>query len=91
MTIIHNRYLIRYMELLSEILIKILENGKIEVRFPDFDLKPEVLIKDLCFNALNEIRKIVNSSSNDPECYDRIEKIIQILEHYEIFTNRHDF
>lgn len=79
------------MELLSELLVKILENGRVCVRFPDIDVSLETCVKEVCFNALSEIRGIINSSSDDLECFDRIEKIIQILEHYGIFTNRHDF
>lgn len=78
------------MKLLSELLISLLEKESMEVRFPDIDGIIEKMLKEVCYNALDTIREAINSFADDLACFDKIEKIIQILEHYGILTNRHD-
>ena len=42
--------------------------------------------------ALEGIRRILNDDSlDDPECFQRIESILSVLEEAGIFTSRHDW
>lgn len=81
------------MNLYREILIKALENEKIEVTFPDMKVTPEELVEMKCCAALQKIKKIIDDETlTDADCYQKIEAIIQTLE--KIGSNggtRHDF
>ena len=81
------------MDLYKEILIHLLENEDIEIRFPNLEISTERLIEIESYVALYKIKTIIEDNSlNDKECFLKIEKIIQALE--EIGSNggnRHDF
>lgn len=81
------------MDLYKEILIHLLENEDIEIRFPNLEISAERLIEIESYIALQKIKMIIEDDSlNDEECFLKIEKIIQVLE--EIGSNggnRHDF
>ena len=66
------------MELFTELLINALENGKIEVTFPDLKLDPAEIVELQSYAALRKIKKILED--HDPECFKKIEKIVQTLE-----------
>ena len=63
------------MELFTELLINALENGKIEVTFPDLKLDPAEIVELQSYAALLE-----DHTLDDPECFKKIEKIVQTLE-----------
>lgn len=69
------------MELFTELLINALENGKIEVTFPDLKLDPAEIVELQSYAALRKIKKILEDYTlDDPECFKKIEKIVQTLE-----------
>lgn len=77
------------MELYHEILAGYLaRTGAIEVHIDAADI-----VDGLCYRALLQIREILaDPSLSDPECFERIEKIVGVLE--ELGTDagsRHDF
>lgn len=41
--------------------------------------------------TLEDIRLILNSSLEDPECFDRIELIVEAMENHKIPIYRHDW
>lgn len=81
------------MDLLKDILSEILLKEEIHVVFPNLKLCPADIIEMKCYQALQEIKAILeNDSFDDIECFMKIEKIICVLE--EIGSNggnRHDF
>ncbi len=81
------------MDLYKEILIHLLKNENIEIRFSNLEISTERLIEIESYVALYKIKTIIQDDSlNDKECFLKIEKIIQALE--EIGSNggnRHDF
>lgn len=69
------------MDLYREILIKALENEKIEVAFPDMKAAPEEVVEMKCYAALRRIRAIIRDDSlEDGDCFRKIEEIIEALE-----------
>ena len=69
------------MELYRQILIRALENEKIEVTLPDMKVTPEELVEMKCYAALREIKRVIDDESlDDRDCFQKIEEIIQILE-----------
>ena len=69
------------MELFTELLINALENGKIGVTFPDLKLDPAEIVELQSYAALRKIKKILEDHTlDDPECFKKIEKIVQTLE-----------
>ena len=48
------------MELFTELLINALENGKIEVTFPDLKLDPAEIVELQSYAALRKIKKILH-------------------------------
>lgn len=81
------------MELFTEILVKALENGRIEVTFPDLNLDPKELVDLKSYAALCRIKRIVEDESlDDPSCFRKIEEIVQTLEFLGSGGGaRHDF
>lgn len=79
------------MDLYKEILIHALEQGKVEVKFPQISISE--LTEGICYMALQRIKDIVHDESlDDEECFMKIEEIICVLE--SIGSNggfRHDF
>jgi len=81
------------MDLFIEMLVKALEYGRIEVRFPDLILDPAELVEMRSYIALCKIKSIIEDDSlDDPECFKKIEEIIQLLEFLGSGGGvRHDF
>lgn len=69
---------------------KLLTNLLQEIQF---DAVVERLAKEQCVQALKEIRAVLNDDAlEDPECFARIEKIVEIYEELGIGAgSRHDF
>ena len=58
------------MELFTELLINALENGKIEVTFPDLKLDSAEIVELQSYAALRKIKKILEDHTlDDPECF----------------------
>ena len=81
------------MELWKELLIQILSGEQIEVTFPNLHFTPEKLIELRCYQALKQIKSIIEDDAlDDPDCFLRIEEIVRTL---GIFGSgggsRHDF
>ena len=81
------------MELYKELLINALDGQKIEVTFPNLKINAEKIVELKCYNALKQIKEVLEDESlEDKECFDRIERIICILEKEGTFAGiRHDF
>ena len=81
------------MELFSEILVKALENDKIEVAFPGLKLPPEEIVEMRCYPALKKIKRIIEDQTlEDPECFYKIEEFVNTLEFLGSGGGgRHDF
>ena len=81
------------MTLFTELLIKALENERIEVTFPDLKLDPAELVELRCFAALHKIKSIIEDETlDDPECFQKIEEIVLALEFLGSDGGaRHDF
>ena len=81
------------MELFNELLVKALENGKIEVTFPDLKLPPEEIVEMKSYAALCKIKAIIEDNTlEDPECFQKIEAIVSLLEFLGSGGGvRHDF
>lgn len=81
------------MDLLKEVLIKILENEEIAVTFPNLAGSAAELIEMRCYTALQKIKAAIEDDSlDDSECFTRIEQIIRAPE--ELGSGggwRHDF
>ncbi len=77
------------MDLYKEILLQILIE-KIDIKI-DLDIKQMVEMR--CFAALQKIKTIIDDDSlDDPECFKKIEKIIEVFEETGGYKgNRHDF
>ncbi len=81
------------MTLYYDMLCKILETEEFEIFLPKWNMKAEEILEIKSYQALNEIKKILeNDSLDDFECFDRIEKIISVFEMIGSgITGRHDF
>lgn len=81
------------MELFTELLVKALENGRMEVTFPDMKLDPAELVELRSYAALCRIKSIVaDDTLDDPECFKKIEEIVSTLEFLGSGGGtRHDF
>jgi hypothetical protein len=65
------------MDLYKDMLIKLLEEDKICVTFPDVSH----IIESECYQALKKIKAVIEDDSlDDPECFMRIEEIIYAFE-----------
>lgn len=79
------------MSLWKKILINSLQN---ETDNDDFtnDETLKNLVESQCYQILQSIVLIIDDTNlSDEDCFDKIEKIIQLLEHSDIYTDRHDF
>ncbi|MBP3674673.1 MAG: hypothetical protein J6J18_12675 [Oscillospiraceae bacterium] len=81
------------MELYQEILAKILQNERIDVRFPDLYISVNDIINQESYNALQKIKAIIHDDSlDDTECFAKIEEIICLFEAMgSSGGSRHDF
>ena len=80
------------MELIRELFIDFLKGGALEILIsnnPDF----EHLAEKECIKTLDKIRQIIRDDSlDDEECFERIEKIVCLLESKGMDCGaRHDF
>ena len=80
------------MDLYAEILVNALRYGKIEVTFPG-GANLNDIIERTCYTALRDITEIIrNPELDDPECFRKIEAIVETLESAGISGGpRHDF
>ena len=80
------------MELYKDILCTLLQNTAVEVRFPDLAL-PCDFFGTVCYRTLKKIKAVIEDPTlDDPECFERIEKIMEIFEELgSKIPTRHDF
>lgn len=78
------------MELFQEMMITALSGAQITLNLSE---ETEKFLEDKCYQALKEIQAVVRDDSlTDPECFMRIEKIIDIFESLGSDGGaRHDF
>lgn len=81
------------MDLYKELLINALEKQKMEVVFPNIKIDAEKIVELKCYQALYQIKAIIEDPSlEDPECFEKIEQIICVLEQVGSDGGfRHDF
>ncbi len=81
------------MDLYHELLAHMLANEELHITFPNLQIPTKNLIHDACYNALCEIKSVLeNDDLSDPECFDRIEEIVRIYEQLGTScAGRHDF
>ena len=81
------------MELYRVLLVKLLENEEIRIEFPNLSISPSELVEMQCYNALKEIKAIIEDDRySDKECFMKIEKIVCLLEDLGSDGGlRHDF
>ena len=81
------------MELYRDLLVKLLENEEIRIEFPNLSISLSELVEMRCYNALKEIKAIIEDDRySDKECVMKIEKIVCLLEDLESDGGlRHDF
>lgn len=74
-------------------LYKILESEEFEILLTKWKRNTEEMIEMKCYQALNEIKKILEDETlDDSECFESIEKIISVFEKLGSGINeRHDF
>ena len=81
------------MELYKEILAKVLEQEEVQITFPNLKVDAADIVEGKCYQALREIKAIIEDDSlTDSECFLKIEAIVCLLE--ELGSdggNRHDF
>lgn len=81
------------MELYKEILIHALMEEKMEITFPALKMDSTQIVEGVCYNALLQIKDVLNDESlDDAECFEKIERIVCVFE--RIGSNggcRHDF
>ena len=68
-----------------------MEGRTIRVKIEGLDIQK--LVESSCYQALEQIRSILRDDSlSDPECFQKIEKIVEVYEHLGSGTGgRHDF
>ena len=81
------------MDLYKEILVKVLDEKKVEVFFPELKINPAQIVEGRCYQALNQIREVLHDESlDDRECFLRIEEIVTLFEKIgSSCGGRHDF
>lgn len=81
------------MELYRDMLCRILESEEYEIILPKWKMSVDEMMELKCYQALNEIKKILEDESlDDSDCFERIEKIIAVFEKLGSGINeRHDF
>jgi len=80
------------MDLYQEILAHAIWQHGAKVEIPGLELSAQELVEGTCYQALVEIRTILNDEGlDDPACFQKIEAMVSLLERQGIFTSRHDF
>ena len=81
------------MELYRDMLYRILESEEFEILLPKWKMNVEEMMEMKCYQALQEIKKILEDDElDDAECFESIEKIICVFEKLGSGINeRHDF
>lgn len=80
------------MDLYKEILIGVLQKQKVEVIFPGLELDAISIVESESYNALRQIKQIIDDDSlSDEECFAQIEEIVCVFEGRGSGTSRHDF
>lgn len=80
------------MDFLREILIKALENQRIEISCPELTVDAADLVEMRSYAALCKIKEIVDDEClDDQACFHRIEEILLVLEFLGSGSTRHDF
>lgn len=80
------------MDFLREILIKALENQRIEISCPELTVDAADLVEMRSYAALCKIKEIVDDERlDDQACFHRIEEILLALEFLGSGSTRHDF
>lgn len=65
----------------QELTAKLMENEKVEITFPGMQSPLEEAVEARCFTLLWKIKEVIDDDSlDDPECFQKIEAIIQLLE-----------
>jgi hypothetical protein len=81
------------MDLYKDILINLLKESTVEVRFKNFRFHSDEVVESECYKALRAIRAILNNDKlDDYECFRRIEMVVCLFE--EIGSgggSRHDW
>ena len=68
------------MKLYDDILYNLMQNERVEVRFPDLK-DPYEVIESICYRALRLIKEILeNPEFEDEECFMKIERIVNVFE-----------
>ena len=78
------------MELLQQLVINMLSRGEVVLTLQQDAVE---FLNHRCLEILERIRQIIaDDSLDDPECFQRIERIVCVLEEYGIDCGaRHDF
>lgn len=81
------------MELYRDMLCRILETEEFEILLPKWNMKVEEMMELKCYQALQEIKRILEDDElDDEECFESIEKIISVFETLGSgIHDRHDF
>lgn len=81
------------MELYRDMLCRILETEEFEILLPKWNMKVEEMMELKCYQALQEIKRILEDDElDDEECFESIEKIISVFETLGSGVHeRHDF
>ena len=77
----------------QELVARLAENEKVEVTLPGIKTPLEEMVEARCLDILWKIKEVIDDESlNDPECFQKIESIIQLLEDAGSSGGvRHDF
>ena len=77
----------------QELVARLAENEKVEVTLLGIKTPLEEMVAARCFDILWKIKEVIDDESlNDPECFQKIESIIQLLEDAGSSGGvRHDF
>ena len=77
----------------QELVARLADNEKVEVTLPGIKTPLEEMVEARCFDILWKTKEVIDDESlNDPECFQKIESIIQLLEDAGSSGGvRHDF
>ena len=80
------------MELYKEILAHALTYGEVKITFSE-DCDLSKIVENECYQALQKIKAVIEDDSlDDPECFEKIEQIVCVLESISSGGGfRHDF
>jgi len=81
------------MELYKEILLKLLDNANVTITIESPEINIDNIIESECYKILKKIKDVMSDDAfNDAECFEKIEKILLLLEEKGITCgSRHDF